>query len=245
MRERERERETERTVIVKTKTSSNMDIPLKHQSQTAPGGENANKKAQKEAQKIKEMHDAQLRLAIAARERQKERQAKLLAELEKGGANGDDAHAVSREMLEKMIKECAPGETFDEDVKTALLQLADDFVEEVAMQSHKLAKLRNADVIDVKDVALHLEREWDIVVPGTSGEELKPYKRPQKPGTQTQREAKVRKSMARAVEAKILLEKERRREERRMAKLQRQAQAGASGQKEEESESDDSSSDEE
>ena len=80
------------------------------------------------------------------------------------------------------------------------------------MQSHKLAKLRNADVIDVKDVALHLEREWDIVVPGTSGEELKPYKRPQKPGTQTQREAKVRKSMARAVEAKILLEKERRRE---------------------------------
>jgi transcription initiation factor TFIID subunit 12 len=148
-------------------------------------------------------------------------------------------------MLEKMIKECAPGETFDEDVKTALLQLADDFVEEVAMQSHKLAKLRNADVIDVKDVALHLEREWDIVVPGTSGEELKPYKRPQKPGTQTQREAKVRKSMARAVEAKILLEKERRREERRMAKLQRQAQARASGQKEEESESDDSSSDEE
>lgn len=222
--------------------SSNMDIPLKQQSTV---GENANKKAQKEAQKIKEMHDAQLRLAIAARERQKERQAKLLAELEKGGANGDDAHAVSREMLEKMIKECAPGETFDEDVKTALLQLADDFVEEVAMQSHKLAKLRNADVIDVKDVALHLEREWDIVVPGTSGEELKPYKRPQKPGTQTQREAKVRKSMARAVEAKILLEKERRREERRMAKLQRQAQAGASGQKEEESESDDSSSDEE
>ena len=222
-----------------------MDIPLKHQSGTAPGGENANKKAQKEAQKIKEMHDAQLRLAIAARERQKERQAKLLAELEKGGANGDDAHAVSREMLEKMIKECAPGETFDEDVKTALLQLADDFVEEVAMQSHKLAKLRNADVIDVKDVALHLEREWDIVVPGTSGEELKPYKRPQKRGTKTQREAKVRKSMARAVEAKILLEKERRREERRMAKLQRQAQARASGQKEEESESDDSSSDEE
>ena len=74
---------------------SSNDIPLKQQS---TGGENANKKAQKEAQKIKEMHDAQLRLAIAARERQKERQAKLLAELEKGGANGDDAHAVS--MLE-------------------------------------------------------------------------------------------------------------------------------------------------
>ena len=139
------------------------EIPLKSDTKQT------NLKAQKEAQKIKEMHDAQLRLAAAARERQKEKQAKLMAELE-NGAGKDDAHAVSREMLEKMIKECTPGETFDEDVKTALLQLADDFVEEVAMQSHKLAKLRNADVIDVKDVALHLEREWDIVVPGTSRE---------------------------------------------------------------------------
>lgn len=215
------------------------EIPLKSAPDAAPS-KPANK-AQKEAQKIKEMHDAQLRLALAARERQKERQAKLLAELEKGGEKGNDAHAISRDALEQMIKECAPGETFDEDVKTALLHLADDFVEEVATQSHRLAKLRNADVIDAKDVALHLEREWDIVVPGTSGEELKPYKRPQKPGTQVQREMKVRKSMARAVEANILQEKERRREERRLAKLQRQAQAGAGGQKEEESESDSSS----
>ena len=220
------------------------EIPLKTAPDAAPS-KPANK-AQKEAQKIKEMHDAQLRLALSARERQKERQAKLLAELEKGGEKGNDAHAISRDALEQMIKECAPGETFDEDVKTALLHLADDFVEEVATQSHRLAKLRNADVIDAKDVALHLEREWDIVVPGTSGEELKPYKRSQKPGTQVQREMKVRKSMARAVEANILQEKERRREERRLAKLQRQAQAGAGGQKEEESESDSSSgSDEE
>ena len=56
-----------------------MDIPLKHQTGTPPGGENANKKAQKEAQKIKEMHDAQLRLAIAARERQKERERNIEA----------------------------------------------------------------------------------------------------------------------------------------------------------------------
>jgi len=208
------------------------EIPLKSDTKQT------NLKAQKEAQKIKEMHDAQLRLAAAARERQKEKQAKLMAELE-NDAGKDDAHAVSREMLEKLIKECAPGETFDEDVKTALLNLADDFVEEVAIQSHKLAKLRNADVIDAKDVALHLEREWDIAVPGTAGEELRPYKRLQKPGTQTQREAKVRKAMARAVEAKILQEKERRREERRMAKLQRQAQGA--GQKDEESDSESSS----
>ena len=59
------------------------EIPLKSAPDAAPS-KPANK-AQKEAQKIKEMHDAQLRLALAARERQKERQAKLLAELEKGG----------------------------------------------------------------------------------------------------------------------------------------------------------------
>ena len=71
-----------------------MEISLKS-APTAPG-QNANK-AQKEAQKIKEMHDAQLRLAIAARERQKERQAKLLAELEKGGRErGRRARGVER-----------------------------------------------------------------------------------------------------------------------------------------------------
>ena len=80
--------------------------------------------------------------------------------------------------------------TFDEDVKTALLQLADDFVEEVAMQSHKLAKLRNADVIDVKTPVAFCRARVGHCDPGASGEELKPYKRPQKPGTQTQRRAR-------------------------------------------------------
>ena len=122
-----------------------MDIPLKHQSQTAPGGENANKKAQKEAQKIKEMHDAQLRLAIAARERQKERQAKLLAELEKGGANGDDAHAVSREVLEKMIKECAPGETFDEDVLNRHAVFPHDLPHRGSRDVHERLRFREDD----------------------------------------------------------------------------------------------------
>jgi histone H3/H4 len=176
-------------------------------------------KKQKEVLKIKEMHEAQMRLAEAAQERQRERANKLMQELEEnGGQNGRDSHAISRATLESLLKECAPGEVFEDDVKTALLQLADDFVEEVALNSNRLAKLRNADCIDVKDVALHLEREWDIVVPGSAGDDLMPYKRPLKPGTQTEREAKVRKSMARAVEAKLLADKEAKREARRLAK---------------------------
>ena len=200
------------------------EIPLKSAPDAAPS-KPANK-AQKEAQKIKEMHDAQLRLALAAREAERTPGGNAGGTGERRGERERRARDF-RDALEQMIKECAPGETFDEDVKTALLHLADDFVEEVATQSHRLAKLRNADVIDVKDVALRPRASGTCVVRGTSGEELKPYKRPQKPGTQVQREMKVRKSMARAVEANILQEKERRREERRLAKLQRQAQAGS------------------
>ena len=193
-------------------------------------------KQAKEAEKIKAMHDAQIRLAQAAAERERERAAKLVAELEKG--DGRDAHAISREKLEDVLKEVAPKEKFDDDVKTALLHLADDFVEEVARNAQRLAKLRNSDVVDEKDVALHLEREWDIVVPGTSGEELKPYKRPQRTNEQTEREAKVRKAMARAMEARLLQEREAKREARRRAKRE-QGEGGEEEEEDSEDESDD------
>ena len=57
-------------------------------------------------------------------------------------------------------------------------------------------------------------------------------KRPQKPGTQVQREMKVRKSMARAVEANILQEKERRRGGETAGEVATTAQAETGGQKE-------------
>lgn len=47
-----------------------------------------------------------------------------------------------------------------------LLELADDFVENVASFSCVLAKHRQSTTLDVQDLALHLEKQWQMRIPG-------------------------------------------------------------------------------
>ena len=44
----------------------------------------------------------------------------------------------------------------DDDVEEALLHIADDFIENVITASCQLAKHRRSNILDVKDVQLHL-----------------------------------------------------------------------------------------
>lgn len=47
-----------------------------------------------------------------------------------------------------------------------LLDLADQFVEEVTMVSCQLARHRGGDTLEPRDLKLCLEKNWDIRVPG-------------------------------------------------------------------------------
>jgi transcription initiation factor TFIID subunit TAF12 len=47
-----------------------------------------------------------------------------------------------------------------------LLQLADNFITDVATMSSKLAKHRGSKILDVQDVVLHLKKNWGIDIPG-------------------------------------------------------------------------------
>ena len=52
----------------------------------------------------------------------------------------------------------------------------------------------------MKDIALHLERAWDMVIPGYDGEELREYRAPAEVVAHKRRMADVRRAVAAAAE---------------------------------------------
>jgi transcription initiation factor TFIID subunit TAF12 len=80
-----------------------------------------------------------------------------------------------------------------------LLDLADQFVEEVTTVSCQLAKHRGGDKLEPRDLKLCLEKNWDIRVPGhvvLNDGAKGAVKRPGPTDTSKQRAEKVRKSAA-------------------------------------------------
>lgn len=58
-----------------------------------------------------------------------------------------------------------------------LMHIADDFIENVISSSCDLAKHRHSDTLEVKDVQMHLERAWNMWIPGFGSEDIRPYRR--------------------------------------------------------------------
>ncbi|CAK9438973.1 uncharacterized protein LODBEIA_P31970 [Lodderomyces beijingensis] len=65
----------------------------------------------------------------------------------------------------------------DNDVEELFLDLADEFVRNVMDFSCTLAKHRKLDRVDIKDVQLHLERNWGIKVAGYMNDDIKPIRK--------------------------------------------------------------------
>ncbi|GLG93295.1 Transcription initiation factor TFIID subunit 12 [Gryllus bimaculatus] len=102
---------------------------------------------------------------------------------------------LTRPRLQDLVREVDPTEQLDEEVEELLLQLADDFVESTVSAACLLAKHRNASTVEVKDVQLHLERQWNMWLPGFGTDELRPYKRAPVTEAHKQRLALIRKSL--------------------------------------------------
>lgn len=75
---------------------------------------------------------------------------------------------LSKQKLQELMRQVAPNDRLGPEVQELMQDIAEDFVESVTTFSCLLAKLRKSDCLDAKDVALHLERNWNIHVPGYS-----------------------------------------------------------------------------
>ena len=90
----------------------------------------------------------------------------------------EGGRVLNKRKLRELVKYVASEEgdtdvAIDGDVEELLLDLADEFVTSVTSFACRLAKHRKSNSLDVKDVQLHLERNWNIRVPGYAADEIR------------------------------------------------------------------------
>nr|CAG4636646.1 EOG090X0HZC [Eubosmina coregoni]SVE70163.1 EOG090X0HZC [Eubosmina coregoni] len=114
--------------------------------------------------------------------------------------NSSESQVLTRGRLQDLVREVDPNEQLDEEVEELLLQIADDFIESTVNSACQLAKHRAGQgvgpkALDVTDVQMHLERQWNMWIPGFGTDELRPYKRAPITEAHRQRMALIRKQM--------------------------------------------------
>lgn len=74
---------------------------------------------------------------------------------------------ISKHKMSELLRHSS-SHRMEPEVEEVLLELADDFLENLISAGSVLAKHRGSDVLEVRDVALHMERAWDMRLPGYS-----------------------------------------------------------------------------
>ncbi|KAK6109669.1 Transcription initiation factor TFIID subunit A family protein [Brugia pahangi] len=72
---------------------------------------------------------------------------------------------LEKDAMEALIKTVDPLEAVEDDVSDALLQLVEEFVDDVIEQTTRVAKHRSAQKVETKDVQYVLERRYKIFLP--------------------------------------------------------------------------------
>ncbi|XP_049886074.1 transcription initiation factor TFIID subunit 12-like [Pectinophora gossypiella] len=102
---------------------------------------------------------------------------------------------MSRPRLQELVREVDPTVQLDEEVEEMLLHLADDFIDSTLNAACSLAKHRHASTVELKDVQLTLERQWNMWIPGFGNDDIRPYKRAAVTEAHKQRMALIKKTI--------------------------------------------------
>ncbi|KAL8854029.1 MAG: hypothetical protein Q9221_001152 [Calogaya cf. arnoldii] len=111
--------------------------------------------------------------------------------------DGEGERVLGRKKLEDLVRQVTggvdgeEGETLTAAAEETLLDVADDFVDQVVTAACKLAKLRSSQTLELRDIQLVLERNYNIRIPGYASDELRTVKKVQPTPGWTQKVAAV------------------------------------------------------
>lgn len=102
---------------------------------------------------------------------------------------------MDKTRLQKLVQEVDPNEQLEEDVEDMLLAISDDFIESLVSTSAMIAKHRKATSLDVRDVHLALEKNWNMWIPGFGCDDTRTPKKSLSTEAHKQRMALIRKTL--------------------------------------------------
>ncbi|MED6198959.1 hypothetical protein PIB30_071587 [Stylosanthes scabra] len=103
---------------------------------------------------------------------------------------------LSKRSIHELVSQVDPAEKLDPDVADILVDIAENFLESITKSGCSLAKHRKSTTLEAKDILLHLEKTWNMTLPGFGGDEIKGYRRQVASDIHKERLAAIKKSMA-------------------------------------------------
>lgn len=110
-------------------------------------------------------------------------------------SNDSGGRILSKRSIHELVSQIDPSEKLDAEVEDILVDIAEDFVDSITSFGCSLAKHRKSDTLEAKDILLHLERNWNMSLPGFGGDEIKTYRKPHVTDIHKERLAVIKKSI--------------------------------------------------
>ncbi|VVC38307.1 Histone-fold,Transcription initiation factor TFIID, subunit 12 [Cinara cedri] len=110
--------------------------------------------------------------------------------------NSNIGTVLTRTRLRELINEVDPNEQLDLEVEDLMMQLSDDFIEEIIKGACSFSKHRKSNIVEAQDVQIYLDRYTNIQIPSYNTHELKPNKKAPKTEAHRQRMALIKKTIA-------------------------------------------------
>ncbi|KAI9682765.1 MAG: Transcription initiation factor TFIID subunit 12 [Trizodia sp. TS-e1964] len=92
---------------------------------------------------------------------------------------GEGERVLSKKKLDELVRQVSgggeglEGPLLSPAVEELVLQLADDFVDQLIVSACQLAKARDSQTLDIRDIQLILERNYNIRIPGYALDEIR------------------------------------------------------------------------